>query len=114
MAVSDVSQKYDVIIRIFEILKYQNLLALTVCPIVQITLLTSNNHQFGRLAAKNSNSVEIAFFTFWSNVTFIWWFLAIEALLEKICGVDLFLELFEKLTVRKHVAVNLTVVKTCV
>ena len=30
MAVSDVSQKYDVIIRIFEILKYQNIPALTV------------------------------------------------------------------------------------
>ena len=37
MAVSDVSQKYDVIIRIFEILKYQNILALTVWPIVPIT-----------------------------------------------------------------------------
>ena len=68
MAVSDVSQKYDVIIRIFEILKYQNILALTVWPIVPITFLI-NNHQSGRLAAKNSNSAEIAFFTFWSNVT---------------------------------------------
>ena len=71
MAVSDVSQKYDVIIRIFEILKYQNILALTVWPIVPITFLTLINHQSGRLAAKNSNSAEIAFFTFWSNVTMI-------------------------------------------
>ena len=69
MAVSDVSQKYDVIIRIFEILKYQNIPALTVWPIVPITFLVLNNHQSGRLAAKNSNSAEIAFFTFWSNVT---------------------------------------------
>ena len=70
MAVSDVSQKYDVIIRIFKILKYQNILALTVWPIVPITFLILNNHQSGRLAAKNSNSAEIAFFTFWSNVTY--------------------------------------------
>ena len=69
MAVSDVSQKYDVIIRIFEILKYQNIPVLTVWPIVPITFLILNNHQSGRLAAKNSNSAEIAFFTFWSNVT---------------------------------------------
>ena len=53
----------------FEILKYQNILALTVWPIVPITFLILNNHQSGRLAAKNSNSAEIAFFTFWSNVT---------------------------------------------
>ena len=70
MAVSDVSQKYDVIIRIFEILKYQNIPALTVWPIVPITFLVLNNHQSGRLAAKNSDSAEIAFFTFWSNVTY--------------------------------------------
>ena len=70
MAVSDVSQKYDVIIRIFEILKYQNILALTVWPIVPITFLVRNNHQSGRLAAKNSNSAEIAFWPFWSNVTY--------------------------------------------
>ena len=70
MAVSDVSQKYDVIIRIFEILKYQNILALTVWPIVPITFLVRNNHQSGRLAAKNSNSAEIAFWLFWSNVTY--------------------------------------------
>ena len=69
MAVSDVSQKYDVIIRNFEILKYQNIPVLTVWPIVPITFLILNNHQSGRLAAKNSNSAEIAFFTFWSNVT---------------------------------------------
>ena len=69
MAVSDVSQKYDVIIRIFEILKNQNILALTVWSIVPITFLILNNHQSGRLAAKNSDSAEIAFFTFWSNVT---------------------------------------------
>ena len=69
MAVSDVSQKYDVKIRIFKILKYQNILALTVWPIVPITFLILNNHQSGKLAAKNSNSAEIAFFTFWSNVT---------------------------------------------
>ena len=69
MAVSDVSQKYDIIIRIFEMSKYQNIVALTVWPIVPITFLVLNNHQSGRLAAKNSNSAEIAFFTFWSNVT---------------------------------------------
>ena len=69
MAVSDVSQKYDVIIRTFEILKYQNILALTVWPIVPITFLILNNHQSGGLAAKNSNSAEIAFWPFWSNVT---------------------------------------------
>ena len=69
MAVSDVSQKYDVIIRIFEILKYQNILALTVWPIVPITFLILNNHQSGGLTAKNSNSAEIAFWPFWSNVT---------------------------------------------
>ena len=69
MAVSDVSQKYDVIIRIFEFLKYQNIPVLTVWPIVPITFLILNNRQSGRLAAKNSNSAEIAFFTFWSNVT---------------------------------------------
>ena len=70
MAFSDVSQKYDVIIRIFEILKYQNIPALTVWPIVPITFLILNNHQSGRLAAKISNSAEIAFFKFWSNVTY--------------------------------------------
>ena len=67
MAVSDVSQKYDVIIRIFEILKNQNIPALTNWPIVPITFLILNNHQSGRLAAKNSSSAEIAFFTFWLN-----------------------------------------------
>ena len=56
MAVSDVSQKYDIIIRFFEILKYQNILALTVWPIVPITFLNLNNHQSGRLTAKNSKS----------------------------------------------------------
>ena len=70
MAFSDVSQKYDVINRIFEILKYQNIPVLTVWPIVPITFLILNNHQSGRLAAKISNSAEIAFFTFWSNVTY--------------------------------------------
>ena len=70
MAVSDVSQKYDVINRIFEILKYQNIPVLTIWPIVPITFLILNNHQSGRLAAKNSNSAEIAFFTFWPNVTY--------------------------------------------
>ena len=70
MAVSGVSQKYDVINRIFEILKYQNIPVLTVWPIVPITFLILNNHQSGRLAAKNSNSAEIAFFTFWPNVTY--------------------------------------------
>ena len=69
MAVSDVSQKYDVIIRIFEILKYQNIPALTVWPIVPITFLILNNHQSGRRTAKISKSAQIAFFTFWSNVT---------------------------------------------
>ena len=48
MAFSDVSQKYDVIIRIFEILKYQNIPALTVWPIVPITFLILNNHQSAR------------------------------------------------------------------
>ena len=57
-------------LRIFKILKYPNILALTVWPIVPITFLILNNHQSGRLAAKNSNSAEIAFFTFWSNVTY--------------------------------------------
>ena len=71
MDVPDVSQKYDVINRIFEILKYQNFPVLTVWPIVPITFLILNNHQSGRLAAKNSNSAEIAFFTFWSNVTLV-------------------------------------------
>ena len=52
MAVFDVSQKYDVIIRIFEHLKYQNIPALTVWPIVPITFLILNNHQSGRLTAK--------------------------------------------------------------
>ena len=69
MAASDVSQKYDVIIRIFEMLKYQNIPALTVWSIVPITFLILNNHQSGKHAAKNSNSAEIAFLTFWSNVT---------------------------------------------
>ena len=71
MAVSDVSQKCYVITSNFKILKYQNILALTVWPIVPITFLILNNHQSGRLAAKNSNSAEIAFFTFWSNVTYL-------------------------------------------
>ena len=57
-------------LRIYKILKHQNILALTVWPIVPITFLILNNHQSGRLAAKNSNSAEIAFFTFWSNVTY--------------------------------------------
>ena len=57
-------------LRFFKILKYQNILALTVWPIVPITFLILNNHQSGRLAAKISNSAEIAFFTFWSNVTY--------------------------------------------
>ena len=70
MAVSDVSQKYDNIIRNFKMLKYQNIQALTVWSIVPIMFSILNNHQFGRLAAKNSNSAEIAFFTFWSNVTY--------------------------------------------
>ena len=57
-------------LRIFKILKYPNILALTVWPIVPITFLILNNHQSGRLAAKNSNSAEIAFFTFWSTVRY--------------------------------------------
>ena len=69
MAVSDVSQKYDVIIRIYKISKYQNNLALTVWPIVPITLLFLQNRQFGRFTAKISNTLNLHFDPFWSNVT---------------------------------------------
>ena len=69
MAISDVSQKYDVILRIFKNLKQQNILALTVWPIVPITLLYLQNRQFGRFAAKNSNLLDLHFGPFWSNVT---------------------------------------------
>ena len=69
MAVSDVSQKYDVILRIFEISKYQNILTFTVLLIVPITSLIHQNHQLGRFAAKHSETAEIAFCPFWSNVT---------------------------------------------
>ena len=43
MAVSDVSQKYDVILRKFKKLKHQNILAFTVWLIVPITLLIFQN-----------------------------------------------------------------------
>ena len=69
MAVSDVSLKIDVIIRIFKISKYQNILALTVWPIVLITLLFLQNRQFGRFTAKISNMLNLHFDPFWSNVT---------------------------------------------
>ena len=69
MAVSDVSQKYDVI-RIFKLSKHQNILALTVWPIVPITLLFPQNRQFGRFTAKTSNMLNLRFDTFWSNVTY--------------------------------------------
>ena len=66
MAVSDVSQKYGVILRKFKNLKHQNILAFTVWLIVPITLLILQNCLFGRLAAKISN---LHFRPFWSNVT---------------------------------------------
>ena len=56
MVVSDVSQKYDVILRKFENLKHQHVLAFTVWLIVPITLLFLQNRQFGRFAAKTRNS----------------------------------------------------------
>ena len=67
MAVSDVSQKYDVIHRKFKNLKHRNILAFTVWLIVPITLLILQNCEFGRLAAKISN---LHFRPFSSNVTF--------------------------------------------
>ena len=70
MVVSDVSQKYDVILRNFKISKNQNILTYTVWPIVPITLLFLQNRQFGRLAAKNSNLLNLHFDPFWSNVTY--------------------------------------------
>ena len=70
MAVSDVSQKYDFILRIFKISKHQNILALTVWPIVPITLLFPQNRQFGRFTAKISNMLNLHFDPFWSNVTY--------------------------------------------
>ena len=70
MAVSDVSQKYDVILRKFKNLKHQNILAFTVRPIVPITLLFLQNCQFGRFAAKNSKLLRLHFGPFWSNVTY--------------------------------------------
>ena len=69
MAVSDVSQKYDVILRKLKNSKPQNILAFTVSPIVPITLSISQNRQFGRLAAKISNLLRLHFGAFWSNVT---------------------------------------------
>ena len=70
MAVSDVSQNYDVILRNFKISNYQNILALTVWPIVPITLLFPQNRQFGRFTAKISNMLNLHFDPFWSNVTY--------------------------------------------
>ena len=70
MAVSDVSQKQDVILRFFENLEHQNILHFTVWPIVPITLLFLINRQFGRFAAKNSNLLDLYFGPFWSNVTY--------------------------------------------
>ena len=67
MVVNDVSQKYDVIIRNFKNLKYQNILAFTIRSIVRITPLTLQNCQFGRLAANNT---KLHFRPLWSNVTY--------------------------------------------
>ena len=67
MTNSDVSQKYDVILRNFKNLKHQNILAFTVWLIVPITLLILQNCQFGRLAVKISG---LHFRPFWSNVTY--------------------------------------------
>ena len=61
MAISDVSQKYDVILRKFENFKHQNILAFTVWLIVPITLLILQNRQFGRFAAKNSKLLHLHF-----------------------------------------------------
>ena len=61
-----VSRKYDVIIRNLKKLKYQNILAFTVCLIVQITSLIHQNCQFSRKAAINLN---LHFCPFWSKVT---------------------------------------------
>ena len=44
-------------------------LALTVWPIVPITLLFPQNRQFGRFTAKISNMLNLHFDPFWSNVT---------------------------------------------
>ena len=70
MAVSDVSQKYDVVLRKFKNLRDQNILAFTVWLIVPIPLLFLQNRQFGRLAAKISNLLNLHFGAFWSNVTY--------------------------------------------
>ena len=67
MAVSDVSQKYDVILRKFKNLKHQNISVFTVWLIVPIKLLILQNHEFGRFAVKK---LETAFCPFWSNVTY--------------------------------------------
>ena len=67
MAVSDVSQKYDIILQKFKNLKHQNILAFTVWLIVPITLLILQNCLFGRLAAKISI---LHFRPFCSNVTY--------------------------------------------
>ena len=66
MADFDVSQKYDVIVRNFQNLKYQNILAFPIRSIVRITPLILQNCQFGRLAANNP---KLQFRPFWSNVT---------------------------------------------
>ena len=57
-------------VRKFTNQQFPNPLTFTFCSIVQITFLILNNHQSGRLAAKISNSAEIAFWPFWSNVTY--------------------------------------------
>ena len=66
MAVSDVSQKYDVILRKFKNFKHQNILDFNVWLIVPITPLILQNCHFGLLAAKISC---LHFRPFWSNVT---------------------------------------------
>ena len=66
----NVSQKYDVILQIFKISKYHNILTFTVLLNIPITSLILQNHQLGRFAAKNYETAEIAFCPFWSNVTY--------------------------------------------
>ena len=70
MAISDVSQKYDVILRNFKNLKHRNILVFTVWSIVPITLSFLQNRQFGRFAVKNSKMPNLHFCQFWSNVTY--------------------------------------------
>ena len=61
-----VSRKYDVIIRNFKNLKYQNILTFTVRLNIQITSLHLQNCQFSGSAA---NPPQLSLCQFWSNVT---------------------------------------------